>query len=58
MSKIILRPDGMAHIFIVEFERVPGGFGLGVMLSYDGFKGFSLLLGWWQFNMGLRLLGL
>lgn len=39
---------------VIECVRLDGGFGLGVMLSFDGFLGVSVCLGWWSINVGFR----
>ncbi len=39
---------------IVLQPLLAGGFGLGVLVSYDGFLGLSFVFGWWQLNVGLQ----
>lgn len=46
------------RIKVIELERMSGGIGLGVILSCDAFIGVSVLVGWWQLNVGLRRISL
>lgn len=43
---------------MLEFNKFPPkpgrGVGLGVIVSWDKFKGISLVFLWWELNIGIR----